>query len=170
LDGRNPSRRWCCLILTLAAIGRLKDKEPEQVMTRDWLARADAMGRPLGIRPVRLLEVDPRLPAPDRDKEAAALLSAFDAGSLIIALDEHGEMPGSVGFARKLEVWRDQGQREIILAIGGPDGHGETLKQAVSAKIAFGSWTWPHKLVRAMAAEQMYRAVSILSGTPYHRV
>lgn len=158
------------MILTLAAIGRLKASEPEQVMTRDWISRADVIGRPLGIRPVRLLEIDPRLPAPDSDKEAAALIAAFDAGSLIIALDEHGDAPGSVGFAKKLEVWRDQGQREIILAIGGPDGHGGALKKAASAKIAFGNWTWPHKLVRAMAAEQMYRAVSILAGTPYHRV
>jgi 23S rRNA (pseudouridine1915-N3)-methyltransferase len=158
------------LILTLAAIGRLKGGEPEQVMTRDWIARADVIGRPLGIRPVRLLEVDPRLPAPDSDKEAAALLASFDAGSFIIALDEHGDAPGSVGFAKKLETWRDQGQREIVLAIGGPDGHGDALKKAACAKIAFGSWTWPHKLVRAMAAEQMYRAVSILAGTPYHRV
>jgi 23S rRNA (pseudouridine1915-N3)-methyltransferase len=158
------------LILTLAAIGRLKASEPEQVMTRDWLSRAEVMARPLGIKPVRLLEIDPRLPAPDSDKEAAALMAAFDAGSFIIALDEFGEAPGSVGFARKLETWRDQGQREIILAIGGPDGHGAALKQAASSKIAFGNWTWPHKLVRAMAAEQIYRAISILSGTPYHRV
>ena len=150
-------------------IGRLKAIEPEQVMTQDWLNRADAMGRPLGIRSVRLLEIDPRLPQPDRDKEAAALLAAFDPGSFIIALDEHGDMPGSVGFAKKLEHWRDQGQREVILAIGGPDGHGQALKKAASATLAFGSWTWPHKLVRAMAAEQLYRGVSILAGTPYHR-
>jgi 23S rRNA (pseudouridine1915-N3)-methyltransferase len=158
------------LIVTLAAIGRLKVSEPEQVMTRDWLERADVMGRPLGIKRVRLLEVDPRLPAPDKDKEAAALLAAFDAGSFIIALDEHGEAPGSVGFSKKLANWRDQGQREIILAIGGPDGHGPALLAAAQTKLAFGNWTWPHKLVRAMAAEQIYRGVSILAGTPYHRV
>jgi 23S rRNA (pseudouridine1915-N3)-methyltransferase len=158
------------LILTLAAIGRLKTSEPEQILTRDWIARAEIAGRPLGIKPVRLLEIDPRLPAPDKDKEAAALLSAFDVGSLIIALDEHGTLPGSVGFAEKLGTWRDQGQREVILAIGGPDGHGRALLEAAHTKLAFGNWTWPHKLVRAMASEQIYRAVSILSGTPYHRV
>lgn len=139
-------------------------------MTQDWLKRADAMGRAMGIRPVRLLEIDPRLPQPDSDKEASALLAAFEPGSFIIALDEHGDMPGSVGFARKLETLRDQGEREVILTIGGPNGHGQALKNAASATLAFGSWTWPHKLVRAMAAEQLYRAVSILAGTPYHRV
>ena len=158
------------MILTLAAVGRLKASEPEQVLTQDWLKRADNIGRGLGIRPVRLHEIDPRLSQPDRDKEATALLSAFDPGSLIIALDEHGEMFGSVAFARKLEMWRDQGEREVILAIGGPDGHGHALQKAASVTLAFGSLTWPHKLVRAMAAEQVYRGVSILSGSPYHRV
>jgi 23S rRNA (pseudouridine1915-N3)-methyltransferase len=158
------------LILTLAAIGRLKSDEPEQVLAKDWIRRADLIGRPLGIKSARLLEVDPKLPQPDRAKEAAALLAAFDQGSFIIALDEHGDASGSVSFANKLGAWRDQGEREIILAIGGPDGHGDALKQAASAKLAFGKWTWPHKLVRAMAAEQLYRAVTILAGTPYHRV
>ena len=170
MDRGNPSRCWCCLILTLAAIGRLKASEPEQIMTQDWLQRADVMGRALGIRPIKLLEIDPRLPHPDRDKEATALLATFDQSSFIIALDEHGDMLGSVGFANKLATWRDQGQREIVLAIGGPDGHGGALKKAANATLAFGNWTWPHKLVRAMAAEQIYRGVSILAGTPYHRV
>jgi 23S rRNA (pseudouridine1915-N3)-methyltransferase len=158
------------LILTLAAIGRLKSTEPEQILTVDWLRRADLAGRALGFKSARLLEIDPKLPQPDRDKEAVALLSAFDAGSLIIALDEHGDASGSVNFAKKIGAWRDQGEREIILAIGGPDGHGQALKNAASASLAFGAWTWPHKLVRAMAAEQIYRAVTILAGSPYHRV
>jgi 23S rRNA (pseudouridine1915-N3)-methyltransferase len=158
------------LIVTLAAIGRLKTSEPEQAMTQDWLRRADQIGKPLALRPIRLLEVDPKLPQPDRDKEASALLGAFDKSALIIALDEHGAAPGSVGFARQVEAWRDQGEREIILAIGGPDGHGKALREAAVTTLAFGTWTWPHKLVRAMAAEQIFRAVSILAGTPYHRV
>lgn len=156
--------------MTLAAIGRLKSNEPEQILTQDWLRRADLIGKPLGIRSARLLEVEPKLPQPDRDKEAAALLAVFDQGSFIIALDEHGDGAGSVAFAKKLGGWRDRGEREIILAIGGPDGHGDALKKAASASLAFGAWTWPHKLARAMAAEQLYRAVTILAGTPYHRV
>ena len=158
------------MIITLAAIGRLKPSEPEQIMTQDWLRRADLMAKPLGFRAVRLMEIDPRLAQPDRDKEAAALLAAFDTGCFIIALDEHGDMAGSVGFADKLSNWRDQGEREVILAVGGPDGHGQALKKAASLTLAFGTWTWPHKLVRAMAAEQVYRATSILAKIPYHRV
>lgn len=170
MDWRNPPCRRCCLILTLAAIGRLKANEPEQILTQDWLRRADLTGRSLGFKSARLLEIDPKLPQPDRNKEAAALLAAFEQGSFIIALDEHGDACGSVNFAKKLGSWRDQGEREIILAIGGPDGHGDALKRAANATLAFGAWTWPHKLVRAMAAEQIYRAVTVLAGTPYHRV
>lgn len=134
------------------------------------MGRADAMGKPLGFKSVRLMEVDPRLREPDRDKEAAALLAAIEPGSFIIALDERGDTPGSVGFANRLAALRDQGTRQVVLVIGGPDGHGEALKRAAHQSLAFGSWTWPHKLVRAMAAEQIYRAIAILSGTPYHRV
>lgn len=139
-------------------------------MTNDWIKRANIIGQPLGIRPVRLMEVDARLPQPDSDKEACALLAAFDTGSFIISLDERGDMLGSVAFARKLENLRDRGEREVILTIGGPDGHGAALTKAAHMSLAFGTWTWPHKLVRAMAAEQLYRGVSILAGTPYHRV
>ncbi|GBF59444.1 ribosomal RNA large subunit methyltransferase H [Candidatus Phycosocius bacilliformis] len=156
--------------LTLAAIGRLKSQEPEHILTLDWMGRADAMGKPLGFKSVRLMEVDPRLREPDRDKEAAALLAAIEPGSFIIALDERGDTPGSVRFANRLAALRDQGTRQVVLVIGGPDGHGEALKRAAHQSLAFGSWTWPHKLVRAMAAEQIYRAIAILSGTPYHRV
>lgn len=156
--------------LTLAAIGRLKASEPEQILTGDWLRRADIAGRALGIRGVRMLEVDPKLPQPDRDKEAAALLGTFDKAAIVIALDERGVDMGSVKFSQLLVNWRDKGEREIVLAIGGPDGHGGALTDAAHVKLAFGSWTWPHKLVRAMAAEQLYRAVSIMAGTPYHRV
>jgi 23S rRNA (pseudouridine1915-N3)-methyltransferase len=158
------------MILTLAAIGRLKATEPEHGLTQDWIARADVLGRGMGIRPVRVLEIDPRLPQPDRDKEAAALLAALDPAAMIIALDERGDTMGSVKFARKLEGWRDQGSREVALVIGGPDGHGAALTEAAQVRLSFGAWTWPHKLVRAMAAEQIYRALSILAGTPYHRV
>jgi 23S rRNA (pseudouridine1915-N3)-methyltransferase len=157
------------LILTLAAIGRLKGSQPEQMLTLDWLKRAEVIGRGLGIRPVQLLEVDPRLPQPDSDKEALALLEAFNPSAFIIALDERGQDMGSAGFARKLASLRDQGEREIVVVIGGPDGHGQALKTAAAMTLAFGSWTWPHKLVRAMAAEQIYRAISILAKSPYHR-
>ncbi|NJR20053.1 MAG: 23S rRNA (pseudouridine(1915)-N(3))-methyltransferase RlmH [Hyphomonadaceae bacterium] len=170
MDWRDPPRSGCGLNLTLAAIGRLKPNEPEYILTQDWLRRADQAGRPLGLRGVRHLELDPKLPQPDRDKEAAAFLANLDKAALVVALDEHGANMGSVPFSAQLIQWRDRGEREVVLAVGGPDGHGEALLRAATMTLSFGSWTWPHKLARAMAAEQIYRAISIMAGTPYHRV
>lgn len=157
------------MIVTLAAIGRLKASDPEQGLARDWVDRAAATGRGLGFRSVRLLELDPRTPAPDPERESAAFLSAIDPAAQLWLLDEGGEQPGSAGFARLLEQARDQGIGEVVLAIGGADGHGSGVRARARRTLAFGSWTWPHRLVRAMAAEQIYRGLTILAGTPYHR-
>jgi 23S rRNA (pseudouridine1915-N3)-methyltransferase len=158
------------VILTLAAIGRLKDADPEQALTRDWIGRAEVLGRGLGIRPVRLVEVDSRASGNDREREAGLLLAALPASAEVWMLDEHGEAPGSAGFAQMLGIARDRATPEVALVIGGADGHGSAVRQRASRILAFGRWTWPHRLVRAMAAEQLYRGLSILAGTPYHRV
>lgn len=157
------------MIVTLAAVGRLKPSEPEQALTRDWIDRADVLARGVGLRGVRLVEADPKLPKPDPAREAAALLAALAPGAIIVALDERGAQPGSVGFASRLGAWRDAGARDVALLVGGADGHGEAVRGAASLSLAFGTWTWPHKLARAMAAEQIYRALTILGGSPYHR-
>lgn len=157
------------MILTLAAVGRLRAQEPEQALALDWIQRAEATGRALGIRPVRMVEVDPRTRDPDPAREAGLLLDAVSPGARVILLDERGASPGSAGFARMLERARDGGAREVALLVGGADGHGEAARAAAHETWGFGSWTWPHRLVRAMAAEQMYRALSILAGAPYHR-
>ncbi|MCU0882228.1 MAG: 23S rRNA (pseudouridine(1915)-N(3))-methyltransferase RlmH [Hyphomonadaceae bacterium] len=158
------------MILTLAAIGRLPDDAPEQLMARNWLLRAAQTGRPLGFKDARLVEVDPKLRTPDRDREAEALMRALGPDTHCLVLDEHGTDPGSQGFATLLGGLKDRGVRETAVLIGGADGHGEAVRRAGARSLAFGRWTWPHRLVRAMAAEQLYRAVTILAGTPYHRV
>jgi 23S rRNA (pseudouridine1915-N3)-methyltransferase len=90
-------------------------------------------------------------------------------GSRTVVLDEGGDMLSSLMFARRLERWRDDGVREIRFLVGPADGHRpETLARA-DLLLAFGPQTWPHLLVRALLAEQLYRAQSILSGHPYHR-
>jgi 23S rRNA (pseudouridine1915-N3)-methyltransferase len=157
------------MILTLAAVGRFRDSEPEQALARDWIGRAAQLGRGMGIKPVRLVEVDPRTPQPDPAREAAVLLDSLDASAEVWLLDERGEQPGSAGFARLIGTARDQGASEIALLIGGADGHGPLARDRARRVLAFGPWTWPHRLVRAMAAEQVYRGLSILAGTPYHR-
>ncbi len=87
----------------------------------------------------------------------------------IIALDEGGEQLGSLELARLLEGWRDQGVRECRFLIGAADGLSKAERLSADWVISFGKVTWPHLMVRAMLAEQLYRATSIIAGHPYHR-
>ena len=89
--------------------------------------------------------------------------------SVTILLDEKGEQLGSQAFARKLETWRDMGKREARFLIGGADGFDNADRAGADLLIAFGKTTWPHLLARAMLAEQLWRATSILANHPYHR-
>ena len=89
--------------------------------------------------------------------------------SVTILLDEKGEQLGSVDFARRLERWRDQGKREARFLIGAADGFGDAERAGADLLLAFGKATWPHLLARAMLAEQLWRATSILANHPYHR-
>ena len=89
--------------------------------------------------------------------------------SVTILLDEKGEQLGSVAFARKLERWRDDGRREARFLIGGADGFDDRARAGADLLLAFGKTTWPHLLARAMLAEQLFRATSLLANHPYHR-
>ena len=89
--------------------------------------------------------------------------------SVIIVLDEKGKSLPSTELARKLEVWRDDGKREARFLIGAADGHDEEQRAKADLLLSFGPATWPHLLVRAMLAEQLFRATSILANHPYHR-
>ena len=89
--------------------------------------------------------------------------------SVTILLDEKGEQLGSLAFAKKLERWRDDGKREARFLIGGADGFGDSERADADLLLAFGKATWPHLLARAMLAEQLFRATSLLANHPYHR-
>lgn len=91
------------------------------------------------------------------------------APTVTVALDERGEALSSAALAKKLEAWRDNGVREAVFLIGAADGHGEAGRAAADLLLSFGLATWPHLLVRAMLAEQLFRATSILANHPYHR-
>jgi 23S rRNA (pseudouridine1915-N3)-methyltransferase len=86
-----------------------------------------------------------------------------------VLLDERGRQLGSEEFAHLLGRWRDDGVREARFLIGAADGHGDAARATADLVIGFGAMTWPHLLVRAMLAEQLFRATSILAGHPYHR-
>lgn len=152
--------------LTVLAVGRLK-RAPEAALTAERLERATQAGRGLGLGPTRLIEIDERK-ARGPAAEAAALLAAAPDGPLA-ALDERGAALSSPELAERLARWRDQGARDLAFAVGGADGHGEALRTRTAFTLSFGRMVWPHRLARAMLAEQLYRAISILAGSPYHR-
>ena len=101
--------------------------------------------------------------------ESGGRLPAPTENGVTILLDEKGEPLGSLAFARKLETWRDGGRREARFLIGGADGFADEERGRADLLIAFGKATWPHLLARAMLAEQLFRATSILANHPYHR-
>ncbi|WP_353230237.1 23S rRNA (pseudouridine(1915)-N(3))-methyltransferase RlmH [Novosphingobium sp.] len=86
-----------------------------------------------------------------------------------VVLDERGRVLASSALAQVLERWRDDGVREVRFWIGAADGHDAALRDSADLLLGFGAMTWPHMLARAMLAEQLWRAASILSGHPYHR-
>ncbi|MEG3148985.1 23S rRNA (pseudouridine(1915)-N(3))-methyltransferase RlmH [Sphingomonas sp. ZT3P38] len=96
-------------------------------------------------------------------------IPAVDPGTRIVMLDETGEMLGSRAFADRLEKWRDGGVRETRFLIGAADGFDDGQRASADLLLSFGRATWPHLLARAMLAEQLWRATSILANHPYHR-
>jgi len=153
--------------LVIAAIGRLRSG-PEAELTADYLARATAAGRGIGLGPADLRELEAK-PSGDQAREAALLLAEGPAGSVRIAMDERGEALPSRELAQRLARWRDQGVPGAVFCLGGADGLDESVRRSAQAVLAFGPQTWPHRLARVMLAEQLYRAVTILCGSPYHR-
>jgi 23S rRNA (pseudouridine1915-N3)-methyltransferase len=151
----------------IAAVGRLREG-PEAQLTADYVARAAAAGRQLGLKSFEVLEVEGKPPG-DQRAEAAALFRATPDDCHRILLDERGAEWTSRQLAEKLARWRDDGRGCVTFWIGGADGASQGLKDNADEKLAFGRQTWPHRLVRAMIAEQIYRAVTILGASPYHR-
>jgi 23S rRNA (pseudouridine1915-N3)-methyltransferase len=155
------------LRLTIAAVGRLKSG-PEAELVADYLARFDRTGRPLGLGPARVVEVEDRRGG-GMAAEAALLASAIPKGALLAVLDERGRRMDSPEFAEMLRRAADAGSRDLAFAIGGADGLDPGFRDGAAQAISFGDMVWPHMLARVMLAEQLYRAASILAGTPYHR-
>jgi 23S rRNA (pseudouridine1915-N3)-methyltransferase len=101
--------------------------------------------------------------------ERGGNVSELPGNSVTVVLDERGQALSSVDLAKKLEGWREAGKREARFLIGAHGGHGEEQRRSADLLLSFGLATWPHLLVRAMLAEQLFRATSILANHPYHR-
>ncbi|KRS16781.1 23S rRNA (pseudouridine(1915)-N(3))-methyltransferase RlmH [Roseovarius indicus] len=151
----------------ICAVGRLRSG-PERDLLDDYLTRFDRTGRPLGLGPATVTEVEDRKGG-GMAAEAGLLDRAIPKGAVTIALDERGKLLTSPDFADLLGRWRDEGRGDAAFVIGGADGIDASLRQKADFKLSFGKMVWPHMLVRVMLSEQLYRAASILAGTPYHR-
>lgn len=158
--------------ITLFAVGRLKTG-PEKDLASRYLDRFAKAGPAVGLELAKLVEVqESRASNSDTRKreEAAALEKALPEGAILVLLDERGKTLDSQAFSDAIGRFRDNGKRDMILAIGGADGLDPELRAGADLVLNLGTMTWPHQLVRILIAEQLYRAVTILSGHPYHRV
>jgi 23S rRNA (pseudouridine1915-N3)-methyltransferase len=138
------------VLLHIVARGKI-GRSPEAELVDRYLKRIQW--------PTRITEL------PDRGGNEPAL----PANAVTVILDERGQALSSIDLARKLETWRDNGKRETRFVIGAADGHDEEHRASADLLLSFGPATWPHLLVRAMLAEQLFRATSILANHPYHR-
>ena len=154
--------------LRILAMGRLRNG-PEKHLIEDYVARFNRSGRPLGLGPVELTELEDKKGG-GKAAEAALLLKAIPQGAVVIALDERGKLQSSPDFAANLAQIRHAAPSELIFVIGGADGLDPAVLQRAQSVLSFGKMVWPHMLVRVMLSEQLYRAASILAGGPYHRV
>lgn len=138
------------MLLHIVARGKI-GRSPEAELTDRYLKRINW--------PTKVTEL------PDR----GGSLPESASNAVTIVLDERGKPLSSMDFAKKLGRWRDTGRREARFLIGAADGHDEELREGADLLLSFGPATWPHMLARAMLAEQLFRATSILANHPYHR-
>jgi len=157
--------------VVVAAVGRLK-AGPDRELAERYRDRAAKVGRGLGVRGIEIIEVrESRAREAGRriTEEAIALASIVPDGAVTALLDSRGENYSSDSFTGRLRGWRDGGREVVYFIIGGADGLGAALRDRADLILAFGAVTWPHQLVRIMLMEQIYRAMTMLAGHPYHR-
>lgn len=147
--------------LSIAAIGRL-GKSPENTLVERYFGRLPYKGTIIERDASKISGI-----AGKRD-EGKRLLSALPEACKLVVLDENGRNLSSTEWAAQISKWRDNGTRDAVFAIGGANGHSDEVLAAADKLMAFGTQTWPHMLIRAMLAEQLYRAEMILARHPYH--
>jgi 23S rRNA (pseudouridine1915-N3)-methyltransferase len=157
--------------LALVCVGKLK-AGPERLLFDRYFKRLREGARGAGLVGVDLREINEsraRRPEERRAEEGAAILAAAPKGGALVLLDERGASATSEQWAADIVRERDASRSGYAVAIGGPDGLDPSLGAGAHRLLSFGAMTWPHQLVRVMAAEQLYRAMTILAGHPYHR-
>lgn len=157
--------------LSILAVGRMKSG-PERDLYDRYADRILKSGKALHFIGLDLHEIaESRATDTQKRKseEANALIQLAGEGARIIVLDEKGKDLTSQEFSQLLKSEQDMGTQKLAFAIGGPDGHGDELKNIAVRKIRLGAMTWPHQIARILLVEQIYRGITILSGHPYHR-
>jgi 23S rRNA (pseudouridine1915-N3)-methyltransferase len=157
--------------IVVVAIGRLK-QGPERELAERYRKRTADAGRGAGLNPIDIIEIrESRAGDAGRRmlEESIAIANVIPDGAVTVLLDGRGESLNSAAFAGRLQGWRTEDKPAVAFVIGGADGLAPTLREKAKLAIAFGAATWPHQLVRIMLLEQLYRAVTILAGHPYHR-
>jgi 23S rRNA (pseudouridine1915-N3)-methyltransferase len=138
------------VLLHIVAHGRI-GRGPEAELTERYLSRI--------AWPTRITELS----------ERGGRVPPAPPATITVVLDERGTSLASTALAEKLGRWRDDGIREVRFLLGAADGHDEAVRTSADLLLSLGAATWPHLLARAMLAEQLFRATSILAGHPYHR-
>ncbi len=156
--------------ITVLAVGRVKDG-PERELIARYVERARATGRSLGLSGPDVIELpESRAARPeDRKAEEARALAEKAAGATLVVLDERARSMSSEDFAAFVRTRRDGGSKGLAFVVGGADGLDPDLRARADLVLSFGAMTLPHQIVRLLVAEQIYRAMSIIAGHPYHR-
>jgi len=157
--------------IMVVAIGRLK-QGPERELAERFRKRAADAGRSVGLNSFDIVEIKESRAGDTARRmleESIAIANVIPERAVSVIMDERGESLSSGAFAGRLQGWRAQDKPAVVFIIGAADGLAPGLREKASLAIAFGAATWPHQLVRIMLLEQIYRAVTILAGHPYHR-
>ncbi|MGB9143039.1 MAG: 23S rRNA (pseudouridine(1915)-N(3))-methyltransferase RlmH [Aestuariivirga sp.] len=157
--------------LQVAAIGKLK-AGPEKTLAQDYQTRLEGLGRKAGISQLTVndfAESQAQAASQRQTEEAKILAGSLPPKAFTLVLDERGKTMSSEGFAQLLQHHLDKGTTDLAFLIGGPDGHSAATRKCAGQLISLGEMTWPHRLVRVMLFEQIYRAVTIMVNHPYHR-
>jgi 23S rRNA (pseudouridine1915-N3)-methyltransferase len=159
------------LRIGVIAVGRLKPG-PEKLLAEDYRTRAEGLGRKFGITKINVTEFaesQASSAAARMSEEAKLIASALPSKAFSIVLDERGKPMASEAFAGLLRRHLDGGTQDLAFVIGGPDGHAPETRDRAGLLLGFGPMTWPHRLVRVLLFEQIYRGLTIIAGHPYHR-
>ena len=153
------------------AVGRLKPG-PEKLLAEEYRTRAEGLGRKSGVTKINVTEFSESQAssaAARMSEEAKLIAGALPPKAFGIVLDERGKAMASEAFADLLRRQLDGGTQDLSFVIGGPDGHAPETRERAGLLLSFGPMTWPHRLVRVLLFEQVYRALTIMAGHPYHR-